>query len=169
MAHILIHGAGDVGWYWLWSRSNCVNEVTTRAYRRGSIARWLHRAARLRPSGGRAARPPRAHDPLPGRVACGLLDGYQIRGAGARTVRRSDRAVLPGRSAETCLRGTEAGARPVRGSNGGPWPLKAWPDVPTRVLLCREDRLFPASFLRRVSHTRLGITSTRSTGGTPPH
>ena len=24
-----------------------------------------------------------------------------------------------------------------------PWPLEAWPDVPTRYLLCRDDRMFP--------------------------
>jgi len=41
---------------------------------------------------------------------------------------------------------------------GEPWPLDAWPDVPTRVLLCRDDRLFPAPFVRRVSRERLGIT-----------
>jgi len=41
---------------------------------------------------------------------------------------------------------------------GDPSPLKAWPNVPTRVLLCREDRLFPAEFLRRVARERLGIT-----------
>ena len=27
---------------------------------------------------------------------------------------------------------------------GDPSPLRAWPDVPTRVLACRDDRLFPA-------------------------
>jgi pimeloyl-ACP methyl ester carboxylesterase len=32
-----------------------------------------------------------------------------------------------------------------------PWPLDAWPDVPTRVLSGREDRLFPAAFQRRVA------------------
>jgi pimeloyl-ACP methyl ester carboxylesterase len=31
-----------------------------------------------------------------------------------------------------------------------PWPLDAWPDVPTRFLLCRDDRVFPAEGLRRV-------------------
>jgi pimeloyl-ACP methyl ester carboxylesterase len=41
---------------------------------------------------------------------------------------------------------------------GEPWPLKAWPEVPTRVLLGRNDRLFPADYLRRVSRERLGIT-----------
>ena len=39
-----------------------------------------------------------------------------------------------------------------------PWPLDAWPDVPTRFLLCRDDRLFPAEFMRRVVRDRLGIT-----------
>jgi alpha/beta hydrolase family protein len=39
-----------------------------------------------------------------------------------------------------------------------PWPLEAWPDVPTRFLLCRDDRLFPGNFLRRVVRERLGIT-----------
>jgi pimeloyl-ACP methyl ester carboxylesterase len=39
-----------------------------------------------------------------------------------------------------------------------PWPLRAWPKVPTRFLLCRDDRFFPAPFLRRVVRDRLGIT-----------
>jgi pimeloyl-ACP methyl ester carboxylesterase len=39
-----------------------------------------------------------------------------------------------------------------------PWPLKAWPDVPTRFLLCREDRFFPADWMRGVVKDRLGIT-----------
>ncbi|HEX8754237.1 MAG TPA: alpha/beta hydrolase [Solirubrobacterales bacterium] len=37
------------------------------------------------------------------------------------------------------------------------WPLDAWPDVPTRYLLCRKDRMFPADWLREVVRTRLGI------------
>lgn len=39
-----------------------------------------------------------------------------------------------------------------------PWPLSAWPDVPTRFLLCTQDRFFPASFLRPVVRDRLGVT-----------
>jgi pimeloyl-ACP methyl ester carboxylesterase len=39
-----------------------------------------------------------------------------------------------------------------------PWPLPAWPEVPTRFLLCRDDRFFPAEFLRRVVRDRLGLT-----------
>jgi pimeloyl-ACP methyl ester carboxylesterase len=38
-----------------------------------------------------------------------------------------------------------------------PWPLDAWPDVPTRVLACRHDRLFPLEFMRGLSCERLGI------------
>ena len=38
-----------------------------------------------------------------------------------------------------------------------PWPLDAWPAVPTRFLLCRHDRLFPPDFQRRVVRERLGI------------
>jgi hypothetical protein len=30
-----------------------------------------------------------------------------------------------------------------------PWPVEAWPDAPTRFLLCRDDRLFPADRMRR--------------------
>jgi pimeloyl-ACP methyl ester carboxylesterase len=46
-----------------------------------------------------------------------------------------------------------------------PWPLEAWPDVPTRFLLCRDDRLFPADFLRRVVRERLGIAPDEIDGG----
>lgn len=38
-----------------------------------------------------------------------------------------------------------------------PWPLDAWPEVPTKLILCKDDRLFPAAFLRRVARERLGI------------
>ena len=39
-----------------------------------------------------------------------------------------------------------------------PWPLDAWPGVPTRFVLCTEDRFFPPVFMRRVVAERLGIT-----------
>jgi pimeloyl-ACP methyl ester carboxylesterase len=48
---------------------------------------------------------------------------------------------------------------------GEPWPLKAWPDVPTRFLMCRDDRLFPADFIRRVVKERLGTTPDEIEGG----
>ncbi|MCU1449212.1 MAG: alpha/beta hydrolase [Acidimicrobiales bacterium] len=55
----------------------------------------------------------------------------------------------------------EAFARGERTQSGTPfekpWPMDAWPDVPTRFLLCRDDRFFPAEFMRRVVKERLGI------------
>ncbi|MFJ9697187.1 alpha/beta fold hydrolase [Kitasatospora sp. NPDC101183] len=38
-----------------------------------------------------------------------------------------------------------------------PWPLAAWPKVPTRALLSSDDRFFPTAFMRRVVVERLGI------------
>ncbi len=46
-----------------------------------------------------------------------------------------------------------------------PWPLAAWPDVPTRFLLCRDDRFFPADWLRAIVRDRLGIEATEIPGG----
>jgi pimeloyl-ACP methyl ester carboxylesterase len=49
-----------------------------------------------------------------------------------------------------------------------PWPLHAWPDVPTRYLLCRDDRFFPAEWLRGVVSQRLGIVADEIDGGHCP-
>lgn len=46
-----------------------------------------------------------------------------------------------------------------------PWPLDAWPDVPTRVLFGSDDRLFPADFLRRLTRDRLGLAPEEIPGG----
>ncbi|CAM4178894.1 alpha/beta hydrolase [Kibdelosporangium persicum] len=46
-----------------------------------------------------------------------------------------------------------------------PWPLTAWPDVPTKFLLARDDRFFPAEFQRRVVRERLGFTPDEMPGG----
>jgi pimeloyl-ACP methyl ester carboxylesterase len=48
---------------------------------------------------------------------------------------------------------------------GQPWPLDAWPDVPTRVLAGRDDRLFPVEFQRRVAKERLGLDADEIDGG----
>jgi len=37
-----------------------------------------------------------------------------------------------------------------------PWPLDAWPDVPTKFIVCRDDHIFPATFMRGLAHQRLG-------------
>lgn len=55
----------------------------------------------------------------------------------------------------------EESGRHVREQSGrpfaDPWPLGKWPDVDTRVIAGRYDRLFPLEFMRRVSRERLGI------------
>lgn len=46
-----------------------------------------------------------------------------------------------------------------------PWPLPAWPEVPTRFLVARDDRFFPAPWLRGVVEYRLGIGTDEVPGG----
>ena len=38
-----------------------------------------------------------------------------------------------------------------------PWPLPAWPAIPTRAIAGRNDRFFPVEWLREVTRDRLGI------------
>lgn len=38
-----------------------------------------------------------------------------------------------------------------------PWPLEALPAVPTKMVVCSEDRFFPAPFMRRIAAERLGV------------
>lgn len=49
-------------------------------------------------------------------------------------------------------------AHPSEASMASPWPLDAWPSVPTRFVLCGEDRFFPPAFFRRLVAQRLNIT-----------
>jgi pimeloyl-ACP methyl ester carboxylesterase len=55
----------------------------------------------------------------------------------------------------------EAFARPEPRQSGtpfgDPWPLDAWPDVPTDVIAGRFDRLFPLEFMRELARQRLGV------------
>lgn len=46
-----------------------------------------------------------------------------------------------------------------------PWPLDRWPDVPTRVLAGRDDRIFPLEFQRQVARDRLDLPVTEVPGG----
>ena len=46
-----------------------------------------------------------------------------------------------------------------------PWPLATWPDVPTRFVQGRHDRLFPLAFQQRVVRARLGIEIDEVPGG----
>jgi pimeloyl-ACP methyl ester carboxylesterase len=46
-----------------------------------------------------------------------------------------------------------------------PWPLGAWPKVPTRVLSGRDDRFFPLPLQQKVASDRLGIEAEEVPGG----
>lgn len=46
-----------------------------------------------------------------------------------------------------------------------PWSLSVWPDVPTRVLAGRQDRMFPLEFQRRIARERLGLEVDEIDGG----
>jgi pimeloyl-ACP methyl ester carboxylesterase len=48
-------------------------------------------------------------------------------------------------------------AHPSSVASADPWPLDALPDVPTRFVLCTEDRTFPPDLFRRLVPERLGI------------
>ena len=69
--------------------------------------------------------------------------------------------VPPELAAEALKRGRAQADTPSQ----EPWPLEAWPDVPTRFLLCRDDRVLPANFLRRVVRERLGSDPDEIDGG----
>jgi pimeloyl-ACP methyl ester carboxylesterase len=48
-------------------------------------------------------------------------------------------------------------AHPSQASMVAPWPLDAWPHVPTKFVLCSQDRFFPPDFFRRLVAERLAI------------
>jgi pimeloyl-ACP methyl ester carboxylesterase len=46
-----------------------------------------------------------------------------------------------------------------------PFPLDAWPDVPTKAIVGRQDRIFPAAWLTKVTHDRLGVDAAEIDAG----
>lgn len=73
--------------------------------------------------------------------------------------------VPPDLAGEALAKSRDQAGTPMR----EPWPLDAWPDVPTRFLLCRDDRMFPADWMRGVVRERLGITPDEIDGGHAPY
>jgi hypothetical protein len=57
---------------------------------------------------------------------------------------------------------------PGPGMFSEPWPHDSWPDISTRVLCPREDRLFPWDFQERVARERLGLGVDGIAGGHLP-
>lgn len=69
---------------------------------------------------------------------------------------------VPAELAEEC---TARGRDQAGDRYGEPSPLKAWPEVPTRFLLCRDDLFFPPEFMRGMVSDRLGIVPDEIEGG----
>jgi pimeloyl-ACP methyl ester carboxylesterase len=69
--------------------------------------------------------------------------------------------VPPELAAEARRKERDEAARALR----EPWPLEAWPNTPSRYLLCRDDRMFPAAWARRHARERLGIEPDEIDGG----
>jgi hypothetical protein len=94
--------------------------------------------------------------PSPGETAEEMFanTGWQperLEDTGARAVFYHD---VPADLADQAL---EHGRRQSDTPGSEPWPLPAWPDIPTRFVLCRNDRFFPARWLRQVVRDRLRI------------
>ena len=74
----------------------------------------------------------------------------------------SRRPLLPRRAARPGRAGPPQDPRPVSHPRHSPWLLAAWPDVPTKFVLCTEDRFFPPSSCTASSPTASASPPTRS-------
>ena len=71
---------------------------------------------------------------------------------------------IPRKLAERVMRSRTV--RIDRSVQDTPWPLsKRWPNVPTRVVLCTENSLYPADYFSRVAAERLGVVPDEIGGG----
>jgi pimeloyl-ACP methyl ester carboxylesterase len=89
-------------------------------------------------------------------------------GLGLSSVEAADDAVIYYHDLAPDLR-AEAQARTWQAQSmtplAQPWPLTSWPDIPTRVLAGRDDRMFPLDLQRRVARERLAIAIEEIDGG----
>lgn len=196
--YALIHGGGDVGWYWhlverelrarghqtvapdlpiedddatLEDHARVVVDAIDSLPRRGELVVVGHSAGGyIAPIVAERARADRliliaAMIPQPGETA-----GEMFETTGWRMPRNGDPSdiavfyhdVDPDLAAE-------AMSKARRQSDADePWPPPAWPDVPTHFILCRNDRFFPAQWLRGVVRDRLGIEPDEIDSGHTP-
>jgi pimeloyl-ACP methyl ester carboxylesterase len=195
--YVLIHGAGDVGWYWHLVEAELLqggHDVVTMDLPVDDDSAGLSTYADVvvgacgkrtdlivvaQSFGGYVA--PLVCDrvptkllvlvagmiPAPGESAKAMLvnTGYEY----PVQTDPSDRAVFyhdvpPALASEALARGRRQSETPSK----EPWPLPAWPKVPTRFVLCRNDRIFPAAWMRRVVRDRLHISPDEIDSGHTP-
>ena len=132
----------------------------------------VHRTARLRTGAGRADGARGRDGPVAGRDGRGLVGQHRLSRRRLATSDLDDDGeiavfyhdVPPALAAEALSHARDQADTPGL----EPWPLDAWPDVPTRYLLCRDDRCFPAEWMRGVVRERLGIAPDEIDGGHCP-
>ncbi len=194
--YALIHGAGDVGWYWHLVEA----ELRKRGHEAISMdlpvedesAGLLEYADAVVAAIGDRSNPLVVAQSFGGYVApivcervsarlmvliAGMVPspgesaeemfaktGYSSESREASEIEIFYQDVPPALAKEAMARGRRQADTPGK----QPWPLSAWPKVPTRFLLCRNDRLFPAAWLGQVVRDRLGITPDEIDGGHTP-
>jgi pimeloyl-ACP methyl ester carboxylesterase len=187
--YVLIHGAGDVGWYWhlveqeLRARGHDVvapdlpiddDTAMLADYADGVVDAFGDRAVEDVVVAGMsfggytaplvAARLGARHlvlvtgmVPWPGESAEEMFvnTGY----AQEPQEDASDLAVFYHDVPEDLAREALAKGREQSGTTWiEPWPLATWPEVPLTYVLARNDRVFPAAWVRHVVRDRLGVT-----------
>jgi len=195
--YVLIHGAGDVGWYWhlvdaeLRKRGHDVvvmdlpveDDTAGLSTYAGVIIDAVGGRENLvvvaQSFGGYVA--PIVGDRVPARLLVLVAGMVPAPGESAEAMfantgyappERADSSDLgvfyhdvdPALAANALAKGRRQSETPGK----EPWPLAAWPNVPTRYLLCRNDRLFPPEWVRRVVRDRLGITPDEMDSGHTP-
>ena len=175
---VLIHGAGDVGWYW----HLVEQELRQRGHdtlapdlpcdddsgRRGLIVAAQSFGGSTAPLvaagvpvdmlilvAGMIPAPGESPDDWSANTGFDAVMGQQTQRPSGQDLIYQD---VPPALAEQARRN----ARDQSDTPGhAPWPLDAWPPVPTRFVLCTEDRFFPPEFMRRVVADRLASSRTR--------
>ncbi len=194
--YALIHGAGDVGWYWhlvereLRARGHDTvapdlpienADATLEDHAQvvidaigdrgevivvGQFGRRLRRADRRRARGGGRLILVAGMIPQPGETAGEMWADDRLADAaqrGPEAIWRSSTTTSTRRSPPRRSRENDREA-----DADEPWPLAAWPDVPTHFILCRDDRFFAADWLRGVVRDRLGIEPDELDSGHTP-
>ena len=194
-SYVLIHGAGDVGWYWhlveadLRARGHDV--VAMDLPIEDDSAGLVEYADVVIAAIGERRRPIVVAQSFAGYVAPIVCDRIPVE----LLVLVAAMVPAPGESAEAMFTNTRwesaadssddatfyhdvdpdltkqalaHGRRQSETPGKQPWPLAAWPDVPTRFLLCTNDRMFPAAWLRRVVKERLHLTPDEIESGHTP-
>ncbi len=134
--------------------------VTAATWCRGPLSRGLHCAAGLCPRPRRPRGAARGDDPRTRRALLGLVDQHRLsreRVRGRLLPRHRSRA-----RCEASRRERDENSRALR----QPWPLPTWPEVRTKYLLCREDRISPPSGHVATPASGSGLSPTRLTAAT---